>query len=123
VSDRTDVSHLRGHPAPPADGAVQRWLARFGTLDQRVRATLSDTSADDDPDLVLARVEALLVRAERSIKEISTKIPRFAPYATRLQAAFDHLDAGDGRFLSDPGVESLHTIWCELCDDVRHTLG
>lgn len=115
-----DYGELRAEPA------VQRWFARFDPIHQRLLETLPAPeepvpSADDS--LLIALVDAALARADRSIAEISTKVPRFARYGERLSAAFERVEEGEMHYLSDPDVDSLRSIWVEFHNDVLLTLG
>jgi hypothetical protein len=120
-----------------SDPAVERWMARFETQNRHFLETVSAWQQIDvggrkvandhsDPEYdtqVLARIDATLARMAKLIGELSTKVPRVARYGERLQEAFDKVDAGDLRYLSDPMVDSIHNIWFELHDDILTILG
>ena len=127
----------RQYEAVRSDPAVERWMARFGTQNRHFLETVSAWQQIDqggkkvandhtDPAYdahILARIDATLVRVGKLIDELSTKVPRLARYGERLQEAFDNVDAGDSRYLSDPMVESVHNIWFELHEDILLILG
>jgi hypothetical protein len=120
-----------------SDPAVERWMARFETQNRHFLETVSAWQQIDvdgrkvandhsDPEYdaqVLARIDATLARMAKLIGELSTKVPRVARYGERLQEAFDKVDAGDLRYLSDPMVDSVHNIWFELHKDILTILG
>lgn len=120
-----------------ADPAVERWYARFESINRRFLETetawqtvpvgetkVPNDHADPDYDTrVISRVEALVVRMTRLLDELSDKVPRTARYKQRLQVAMDKLDQGDQRFLSDSGVDSTHTVWLEMHEAVLIVLG
>ena len=45
-------------------------------------------------------------------------VPRLGRYHVRLDAALDRLDAGDLRYLAHPAVESYHSTWFELHEEL-----
>jgi predicted ArsR family transcriptional regulator len=120
-----------------SDPAVERWMARFETQNRHFLETVSAWQQIDvdgrkvandhsDPEYdaqVLARIDATLARMAKLIGELSTKVPRVARYGERLQEAFDKVDAGDLRYLSDPMVDSVRNIWFELHEDILTILG
>jgi hypothetical protein len=120
-----------------ADPAVERWRARFETLNRRFLETLTawetvqvgDTSVPNDHrDLeydtrVISRIEALVVRVTELLYELADKVPRMARYRQRLEAAMDKIDHGDLRFVSDSGVDSTHTVWVEMHEALLIVLG
>lgn len=120
---------LRGDPA------VQRWSARFDSINHRFLETVSawqTTPVEDvpndhsDPDYdarVISRLEAVIVRMNQLLEQLSDKVPRMARYKHRLEAALEKIDAGDERYVSDPDVDSAHTIWFEMHEAVLLVLG
>ena len=49
--------------------------------------------------------------------------PRLGSYARRFHAALEALQAGDPRYLASPMVESYHTLWFELHEELIQLLG
>jgi len=122
---------LRGDPA------VQRWAARFQSINQRFAETVSAWSAvhaddaaaastdgdHDDAERVLSRLEAVIVRVSRLLDEFSSRVPRMARYRQRLDAALEKIDASDERYVSDPNLDSVFSVWFEMEQAVRFVLG
>lgn len=50
-------------------------------------------------------------------------IDRFAGYETRYAAALERVDAGQLAWVDAPGIESCHTVWLQLHEDLIATLG
>jgi hypothetical protein len=50
-------------------------------------------------------------------------LPRFAYYRTRLLAALEKAEAGNIQWVSSPTIESYHTLWFELHEDLLRLLG
>jgi hypothetical protein len=50
-------------------------------------------------------------------------LARFGHYAPRLGRALRHIDAGDTDWFTRPVLDSYHTVWFELHEDLLATLG
>ena len=50
-------------------------------------------------------------------------LERFAGYDTRYAAALERADAGQLAWVDAPGIESCHTVWIQLHEDLIATLG
>ncbi len=104
----------------------------FVTLDRRVKdivtawqmreidgmQTLNDhADAAYDRD-VLARLTALQADADAWLVPIAPTISRFATYRARLARAARQATDGDPRYVASPRVDSYHSIWFELHEDL-----
>ena len=50
-------------------------------------------------------------------------LPRLSRYLTRLEVALAKLEAGDGRYMAHPLLDSYHTVWFELHEELIHISG
>lgn len=50
-------------------------------------------------------------------------LARFEPYGGRLHAALEKVEAGDIDWFTKPVIDSYHTVWFELHEDLLCTLG
>jgi pyruvate,orthophosphate dikinase len=50
-------------------------------------------------------------------------VGRLAPYASRFDHAVQQLRAGDTTFIARPIIDSYHTVWFELHEDLIGLLG
>ena len=80
----------------------------------------SDPAYDDR---IIDRLGALHERAENPLKEFAALEPRFGEYIRRLDAAYDKVLAGEHDFVSGAKVDSYHTVWFELHEDLLRMLG
>ena len=55
--------------------------------------------------------------------DLSGVMKRFEPYAPRLQHAIDRVEAGQQEWFTGALIESYHTVWFELHEDLLATLG
>ena len=49
-------------------------------------------------------------------------LDRFDGYADRFSAALDRADQGDGSWVAGIGIDSCHTVWFQLHEDLLATL-
>lgn len=80
------------------------------------------SDADYDADLI-DRLGAQHDRAQRPLGEFAELEPRLGEYTRRLEAAYDKVLAGDKDFVSGARVDSYHTVWFELHEDLLRMLG
>jgi len=57
------------------------------------------------------------------LKLVSGHVTRLGGYRQRLDAALRHIGAGDHRYVAHPGVESYHTVWFELHEELIRLAG
>ncbi|MGH9183533.1 MAG: transcriptional regulator [Acidimicrobiales bacterium] len=72
---------------------------------------------------VVARLRSVHERVRPLAGELGQRLDRFRPYLPRLQAALDRVVAGDGEWFTRPTLDSYHTVWFELHEDLLVTLG
>lgn len=95
--------------------------AEFKALvtDWQVRNGQSNTHEDADYDAaVLARLDRVHQQAVPIIAAAAAQLPRLSRYSAKLQAALDKLHAGDITWLSRPLIDSYHTVWFELHEEL-----
>ncbi|MEY2469867.1 MAG: hypothetical protein QOF21_2565 [Actinomycetota bacterium] len=54
---------------------------------------------------------------------LADALARFGNYGTRLAAARAHVEAGEGDWMTKPMIDSYHSVWFELHEDLLATLG
>jgi hypothetical protein len=57
------------------------------------------------------------------LDRLTAVLPGIGGYAPRLQAALDRLDAGENAWLASPLLDSYHTVWMHLHQELLMTLG
>ena len=74
---------------------------------------------DEDYDRgVIGRLLALHRNVVPLIDQITEVAPRLSHYGTRLQRAADAVAAGDHTYVARPILDSYHTVWFELHEDL-----
>ena len=80
----------------------------------------------DDPDhdaAVLDRLDALHDHVVPVTTALAGTLSRFIGYTDRLTAAHERVRAGDHDWITRPVIDSYHTVWFELHEDLLATLG
>lgn len=83
----------------------------------------NDHSDVDHDAAVLARLDRLHESVTPLVRDLGELSPRFRGYDVRLTMAHDRISRGDTRWLTHPTVDSYHTIWFELHENLLANLG
>jgi hypothetical protein len=67
---------------------------------------------------VLARLDDAHHRVTPIVAAAAAQLPRLSRYSTKLQAALDNVHAGETAWLSRPLIDSYHTVWFELHEEL-----
>jgi hypothetical protein len=102
--------------------------AEFRSVNAEFKALITDwqlkagqPNAHDDPDYdatVLARLDEVHQRVTPIVDAAAAELPRLARYAAKLQTALDRVRAGQTMWLSRPLIDSYHTVWFELHEEL-----
>ena len=87
---------------------------------QRVTNDHANKSYDDG---IIDRLGKLHERAEGILAKLSSVIPRMAYYSKGLLEALEKAEDGDIAWVSDAKIESYHTLWFELHEDLLRIVG
>ena len=91
------------------------WQLRDGAVNDH-----RDRSYDAE---VVDRLGELHDRAQPVLAGLAGALPRFAGYCDRLQTAVDRVRAGEREWFDKPLIDSFHSVWFELHEDLLATLG
>lgn len=99
--------------------AVSAWQVRpFGST------TVPNDHSEPAYDAgVLRRVGSVHNRVAPALQAAAGVLERLRPYEDRLAGALGRCRAGDHAWLASPRVESYHTVWFELHEDLLVSLG
>lgn len=87
--------------------------------DWQLRQGEPNDHADADYDAaVLGRLPDIHARVAPIVARAATLAPRLAPYGPRLETALQQVRAGDTTWLLKPLIDSYHTVWFELHEDL-----
>ena len=115
------------------DGAYRRFLAINQTFlavctDWQVRndhgtQALNDHTDADYDRATIGRLRDINDLVQPICADLASAMARYGWYGPRLQEALDKVEAGDGDWFTGALIESYHTIWFELHEDLLATLG
>jgi hypothetical protein len=85
---------------------------------------VANDHADADYDRgIVDRLGDLHERAEKTLGRFAALDPRLDVYRRRLDDAYDQVLAGEHEYVSGARVDSYHTVWFELHEDLLRMLG
>jgi hypothetical protein len=100
----------------------------FRSVNREFKALVTDWQLKDgrpnthtDPDYdatVLARLDQVHRRAMPIIAAAGAQVPRLSRYSGKLQTALDNIHAGETMWLARPLIDSYHTVWFELHEEL-----
>jgi len=121
-----------------ADPAASEAYERFERINRELLALFTDwqmvpaaggervpndhSDADYDAGIV-DRLGAQHERAEKVLDRFAELEGRLGVYRTRLDAAYDRALAGEHDYVSGARIDSYHTVWFELHEDLLRMLG
>ena len=142
MTTETGTAKVKAHAARRygalrVDPGSATWLEEFDQINQRFLQATTDWQTlpsgggrvpndHSDPaydDRVISRLEKLVNKTSRLLGELAESVPRFARYPERLHAAMERVEEGDIKYVSDPLVDSIHTVWFEMHEDILIVLG
>ena len=105
------------------NGALKQLITDWQTMPvggERV----PNSHVDKDYDAaIIDRLGALHERAEGVLTRLADVQPRFAIYNDKLLAALEKAEDGEISWVSDAKIESYHTLWFELHEDLLRLMG
>lgn len=84
---------------------------------------VNDHSDKDYDDKIIDRLGELHERAEQILSALASTLPRMRIYDAKLIAALARAEDGAIEWVSDAKIESYHTVWFELHEDLLCMLG
>lgn len=114
-------SHLDHASISAAYNEFRAVNAEFKALvtDWQVRDGQPNTHEDAAYDAaVFARLDDVHQRVTPIVAAAADQLPRLSRYWAKLQTALDNVHAGDTAWLSRPLIDSYHTVWFELHEEL-----
>jgi hypothetical protein len=97
-----------------------RWQLRVGDDGQDLENDHSDAGYDREVLAALAPVDAV---GQDVCASLAAALARFEHYGRRLRDARSAVEGGDPDWLTRPTIDSYHTVWFELHENLLATLG
>jgi hypothetical protein len=98
-------------------------ITRWQTVETAGARVANDHSNRDYDTQILDRLGQVHERAEVLLARLESVLPRFSYYRTRLLEALERAEGGKIEWVSSPKIESYHTLWFELHEDLLRLLG
>jgi hypothetical protein len=117
----SEREHVDTAALSAAYGDFRAVNAEFKALvtDWQLKDGRPNTHEDGDYDAaVLARLDGVHHRVTPIIAAAAAQLPRLSRYSAKLQAALDKVHAGDAVWLARPLIDSYHTVWFELHEEL-----
>jgi hypothetical protein len=100
--------------------AITNWQIRPRGGDQLAANDHTDWSWDER---VVDELHGLQARLQPVGEQLTAALARFGGYTERYSAALDRVDRGERAWVAQPKIDSCHTVWMELHEDLLATLG
>jgi hypothetical protein len=100
--------------------AITNWQIRPEPADPMAANDHSDARWDER---VLHDLGHLRTELEPVSEQLMSALQRFAGYTERYASALDKATDGERAWVSQPTIDSCHTVWMELHEDLLATLG
>ena len=101
-------------------GVCTDWQMRKGPTGDQVLNDHTDAGYDA---AVVKRLRAIDDAVQPVCADLADVLDRFANYGPRLAHAIDRVEAGEVEYATKPMIDSYHTVWFELHEDLLATLG
>ncbi len=86
--------------------------------------TVANDHSDKSYDMaIIDKLGGIHDRVEMILAKLSQGIPRFSFYTAALTQALERAEAGEIEWVSDVKIESYHTLWFELHEDLLRITG
>ena len=132
-----DGAYSRLYAAQRADAAFVAAYERFEAINRDLKtlmtawqtieidgeSVLNDHANKGHDDRLIDRLGGLHERAEAVLRQLAAGLPRLALYAGTLDAALEKAEDGAIEWVSGARIESYHTLWFELHEDLLRILG
>jgi hypothetical protein len=100
------------------NNTLKQLITEWQTVDVRGHRVPNDHGNKDYDDRLIGRLGNLHERAELALDRLASALPRFSIYRDKLGAALEKAEDGEIAWVSDAKIESYHTLWFELHEDL-----
>lgn len=105
------------------NGALKQLITEWQTVAVGGERVPNDHGDKDYDRNIIDRLGQLHERAEIVLDELAGAVPRMKVYRDRLLAALEKAEDGAIAWVSDAKIESYHTLWFELHEDLLRLMG
>lgn len=121
MGGRTSIE-ARYHDFRPLNAVFLQACADWQLRGEGADRVVNDHGDADYDRAVLSALASIGDELGKVLAELIATLPRFRPYRERLRAALAHVAAGELEYFTGPLIDSVHTVWFELHEDLLTTL-
>ncbi len=108
----------------PLDHIVKEIITRWQLVEAEDGSMVANDHTDPGHDeRVVSDLSELTKSVGSWISPLTRQLPRLSRYQKRLGAAMEQIRAGDHRYFASPLVDSFHSIWFEIHEDLIRLAG
>jgi DNA-binding MarR family transcriptional regulator len=97
---------------------------KAAVTDWQLKAGEPNSHDDADYDAaIVARIDTVHRTVLPTLAAVAAQLPRLSRYSVKLQHALDKVKAGDTSWLTRPIIDSYHTVWFELHQELIDAAG
>ena len=105
------------------NGALKQLITEWQTIMVGGERIPNDHRDEDYDRKIIDRLGDLHERAEPVLDQLAGALPRMRIYRDKLLAALERAEDGTIAWVSDAKIESYHTLWFELHEDLLRLMG
>ncbi len=102
---------------------LKQLITDWQTMELAGERVANDHSNAEYDDEIIGRLGDLHDRFEPILGALTTREPRLGCYRDKLGEALDKTEDGAIEWVSDATIESYHTVWFEMHEDLLRILG
>jgi hypothetical protein len=105
------------------NGALKQLITEWQTVAVGGERIPNDHGDKEYDRKIIDRLGELHERAETVLDQLAGALPRMRVYRDKLLAALEKAEDGTIAWVSDAKIESYHTLWFELHEDLLRLMG
>jgi len=102
---------------------LKQLITEWQTVEMSGQVIPNDHSDSDYDEGIIDRLGTIHDQFEPILERMISRIGRFEHYKSKLVDALEKAEDGDIDWVSDARIESYHTVWFELHEDLLRLLG
>jgi hypothetical protein len=102
---------------------LKQLITNWQTVELGGKRVANDHSNAEYDDRVIAQLGDLHERFEPTMTALVGAESRYTVYQAKLNEALEKAEDGDSAWVSDARIDSYHTVWFELHEDLLRVLG
>lgn len=98
-------------------------VTRWQTMEVGGQTVANDHSDPEYDEKIIDQLGETHERVERVLDRLAAREPRLSRYKDKLLAALEKAEDGETQWVSDATIDSYHTVWFELHEDLLRIVG